>query len=607
MGSVHSASLKFYAQVHCARHLPGTVNLPTQASYTAVLSKLLTVWLCSVLLFTCPIPVNAKHEIAPGNRFMVSAAHPLAVDAGLEILDRGGTAVDAAVAIQMVLNLVEPQSSGIGGGAFMLVFDQSSGEVMTYDGRETAPMSVTPELFLDDQGEPRKFFDAVVGGLSVGAPGTVALLARAHADHGKRPWSELFQNAVSLAEEGFAVSPRLASALSSSYANSLQTFPAARHYFFPNGKPLQVGEIITNPALGRTLAAIARNGADEFYRGDIAKAIIHTVQNAENREGHLDLADLAAYQAVNRPPICHPYRSYRVCGMGPPSSGAIAVGQILGILENFDLSTLGADSPLSWHLIAEASKLAFADRNQYAADADFVDVPVAGLLNSDYLRSRANRIQMDAAASAPVQYGTPPGYMGAMRHSDSALERSGTSHFSIVDEQGNAVSMTTTIEGPFGSQLMVNGFMLNNELTDFSFVPQVDGKAVANRVQPGKRPRSSMSPTMVFNSDGALRLVVGSPGGSRIIGYVVKTLIAVLDWNLHIQAVIELGNVVNRNGATELEKATQAEWALQSELSRLGHELQIRSLVSGLYGIEIVDGILRGGADPRRDGMALAQ
>ncbi len=570
-------------------------------------TKLSAIWLCCTLFIVHPISVVAQHEMVPGNRFMVAAAHPLAVHAGLATLDHGGSAVDAAVAIQMVLNLVEPQSSGIGGGAFMLVFERSSGEVITYDGRETAPMRATSNLFLDGQGNPRKFSDAVVGGLSVGTPGTVALLARAHEDHGQLPWSDLLQSAIALAEDGFTVSQRLASMLVSPLSESLKTFPAARHYFFPNGKPLQAGAIVTNPAFAKTLRAIAHLGAAEFYQGDTAKAIVHAVQNASDREGRLDLEDLRRYQAIIRAPICHPYRHYRVCGMGPPSSGGIAVGQILGLLENFDLQALGVKHPMSWHLLAEASKLAFADRNQYVADADFVDVPVDGLLNSEYLRHRAKLINIDTAAPTPVSYGIPPGHLNSPYHSDASIERFGTSHFSVVDEQGNAVSMTTTIEGPFGSQLMVNGFMLNNELTDFSFTPEIDGKKVANRVAPGKRPRSSMAPTLVFNADGSLRLIVGSPGGSRIIGYVVKTLVAVLDWNLTIQEAIDLGNVVNRNGATELEKGTNAELNLRGELSGMGHELRVGSLVSGLHGIEIINGSLRGGADTRREGIALAR
>ncbi len=562
------------------------------------------IWLQLVIFALLPSHAVADSGTAATSRFMVSAAHPLAVDAGLKALSQGGTAVDAAVAVQTVLGLVEPQSSGIGGGAFMLAFNASTGELTTYDGRETAPMRVDSDLFLTPVGEPLNFLDAVVGGRSVGTPGTVALLARAHADHGRLPWPDLFQDAIELAEQGFPVGKRLASMVSGRLGERLKTFAETRNYFFPNGKPIQAGQVILNPEYAETLSTIAKYGSKAFYHGQIARTIVKTVQTAQDREGQLELADLRAYQVIERPPVCHWYRSYRVCGMGPPSSGAIAVGQILGILENFDLKVLGADSPLSWHLIAEASKLAFADRNQYAADSDFVLVPVDGLLNPDYLRSRSELIAIDSTIATPVQHGTPPGSSEEQQVSDASSGRSGTSHFSIIDEYGNSVSMTTTIEGPFGSQLMANGFLLNNELTDFSFVPERDGELVANRVEPGKRPRSSMSPTIVFDSEGSIRLVIGSPGGSRIIGYVVKTLVAVLDWDMSVQSAISLGNVVNRNGATELDIETELVWQLRDELSTLGHQLRIGNLVSGLHGIEVVNGELRGGADHRREGVA---
>lgn len=539
-------------------------------------------------------------------QYMVSAANPKATEAGLDILRRGGNAVDAAIAVQLVLNLVEPQSSGIGGGGFMLFYDASTREILSYDGRESAPTGVTPDIFLTPEGEPMKFFDAVLGGRSVGTPGTVAMLAQVHKNHGEMPWSELFEPAIKLAQDGFAVGYRLASMLVGRHADRLKTFAKTREYYFPGGSPLTAGDIRTNYAFAETLIEIAQHGPEAFYRGAIAEDIVETILNASHRSGELTLSDLSKYQAIRRPPICLSYRNYRICGMGPPSSGALTVGQILGLLEYYDLKSLGAGNPISWHLIAEASKLAFADRNRYMADSDFVEVPTEGLFDPTYLANRSRLIKLDSVLDTPVTHGLPPGSPAVSYAADFDVSRSGTSHLSIVDSEGNAVSMTGSIEGPFGSYLMVRGFHLNNELTDFSFVPEKDGMQVANRVEPGKRPRSSMAPTLVFNLDGSLRLVVGSPGGSQIIGYLVKTLIAVLDWDMDIQTAIDLGNVVNRNGTTDLEEGTTAQ-ILQSHLDSLGHQTRVLSLTSGLHGIEIVNGVMRGGADPRREGIALGE
>lgn len=539
-------------------------------------------------------------------QYMVSAANPKATEAGLDILRRGGNAVDAAIAVQLVLNLVEPQSSGIGGGGFMLFYDASTREILSYDGRESAPTGVTPDIFLTPEGEPMKFFDAVLGGRSVGTPGTVAMLAQVHKNHGEMPWSELFEPAIKLAQDGFTVGYRLALMLVGRHADRLKTFAKTREYYFPGGSPLTAGDIRTNYAFAETLIEIAQHGPEAFYRGAIAEDIVETILNASHRSGELTLSDLSKYQAIRRPPICLSYRNYRICGMGPPSSGALTVGQILGLLEYYDLKSLGAGNPISWHLIAEASKLAFADRNRYMADSDFVEVPTEGLFDPTYLANRSRLIKLDSVLDTPVTHGLPPGSPAVSYAADFDVSRSGTSHLSIVDSEGNAVSMTGSIEGPFGSYLMVRGFHLNNELTDFSFVPEKDGMQVANRVEPGKRPRSSMAPTLVFNLDGSLRLVVGSPGGSQIIGYLVKTLIAVLDWDMDIQTAIDLGNVVNRNGTTDLEEGTTAQ-ILQSHLDSLGHQTRVLSLTSGLHGIEIVNGVMRGGADPRREGIALGE
>ena len=522
------------------------------------------------------------------------------------MLRAGGSAVDAAIAVQMVLSLVEPQSSGIGGGAFMLHYDAASKDIDSYDGRETAPANATEDLFLTADGKPMQFMNAVVGGRAVGAPGVVAMMAMAHSDHGILPWSELFRPAIELAKNGFSISKRLSVMISSRAGDHLMTFPKTREYFFPNGQALEEGQIRRNSELAETLTAIAQQGPEVFYSGEIANRIVDAVQTAPGRGGLLSQSDLAEYVAKRRPPVCYWYRGYQVCGMGPPSSGAMTIGQILGILQAYDLSAAGADSPLSWHLFAEASKLAYADRNHYIADTDFINMPLEWMLKADYLAERSSLIDLESAMETPVMYGGPCQSVSGNCISENSQERSGTSHISVIDSQGNAVSMTTTIEGPFGSYLMVGGFLLNNQLTDFSFVPYKNGEAVVNRVEPRKRPRSSTSPTLVFNADGSLRLVIGSPGGSRIINYVAKTLIGVLDWGLDVQSAIDLGNVSNRNGFTELEEDTAIS-QLRIEFERLGHEVKTWRLVSGLHGIEIVNGVMRGGADPRREGIAVGE
>jgi gamma-glutamyltranspeptidase/glutathione hydrolase len=544
-----------------------------------------------------------RHDLARAERHMVAAAHPEAVAAGLEMLRAGGSAADAAVAVQLVLNLVEPQSSGIGGGAFLLYNDGVSRQLTAFDGRETAPAAATGKLFVNSDGTPMKFFDAVVGGRSVGTPGTVALLASVHESHGRLPWKRLFAPAIALAENGFTVTPRLEGLLQGRRGERLRTYAPAARYFFPGSEPLKAGMLVTNKSFAETLRAIAEEGPSAFYAGALARDIVATVRGVTGNPGLLAETDLAAYRVIKRGPVCHGYRGHRVCGMGPPSSGALTVGQILGILEHFDLTSLGPDSFDSWHLIAEASKLAFADRARYMADADFVPVPVEGLLDRAYLAARARQISRDHAMPTPVSAGEPPRRKGQLQAPDASQGRPGTSHISIIDSDGNAVSMTTTIEGAFGSQLMVRGFLLNNELTDFSFSPTRNGRPIANRVEPGKRPRSSMAPTMVFDGEGNLELIIGSPGGSAIIGYVAQTLIAVLDWGLDIQAAIDLAHVVNRNGATDIEAGTNAA-RLQAALASRGHDVRIRDLNSGLHGIAVTKDGLRGGADPRREGVA---
>ena len=486
---------------------------------------------------------RADSELTTAQQFMVAAANPLAVEAGYEVLKNGGTAIDAMIATQLVLNLVEPQSSGIGGGAFLLYYDAESEAVTVYDGRETAPMEADGTLFLGEDGEPLGFWDAVVGGRSVGTPGTLRLMESAHQDHGALPWKGLFQAAIDLSEEGFEVSPRLAGLLQGSRAERLMTFATARDYFFPGGEALKAGDTLQNPEFAETLRMIAETGSEAFYTGEIARDIVATVRNAEGNPGLLSQGDMESYDVARREPVCVVYRGNEVCGMGPPSSGALTVGQILGVLEHFDLPSMGPDSVEAWHLFAEASKLAYADRALYMADSDFVRVPTAGLVDPAYMTIRAQLVDRAMAMETPAPAGNPPWREAMLWSPDTSLELPGTSHISIVDAEGNAVSMTTTIESGFGSNLMVRGFLLNNELTDFSFRPESDGRPIANQVEPGKRPRSSMAPTLVFDDDGELLMVVGSPGGSRIIEYVAKTLVATLDWGLDVQAAIDLGHV----------------------------------------------------------------
>jgi len=529
---------------------------------------------------------------------MVAAANPLAAKAGRDILRAGGSAIDAAITMSLVLNLVEPQSSGIGGGAFLLHYNGKTGEVVAYDGRETAPADVGPDLFLRPNGEPMGFWEAVVGGRSVGVPGLLRMFELAHKAHGRLPWATLFEPAIRLAEEGFAVSPRLNELIAGD--KYLKTFPATAAYFYDaNGEPLAVGTILRNPTFAETLRRVARDGANAFYTGPIAEAIVAAVQGAEPNPGTLSLSDLAGYQAKQRQPVCGPYRAWRVCGMPPPTSGGVAVLQILGILQGFDLSALAPDSPEAWHLITEASRLAFADRGRFLADADFVPVPVDDLLDPGYLARRGGLISPDASLGK-AQPGLPT-QNGAMPAQPAPPS---TSHLVVVDADGNTVSMTASIESAFGARLMAAGFMLNNQLTDFSFRPETDSGPVANRVQAGKRPRSSMSPTIVLDDRGKLALAVGTPGGSRIIGYVVKSIVGVLDWGLDIQAAIDLPNVVNRNGATDVEEGI-APPGLVDGLTALGQEVKVRRLNSGLHGIAVTPSGLTGGADPRREGVAL--
>ena len=533
--------------------------------------------------------------------WMVAAANPHAVQAGADVLAAGGTAADALVAVQTVLGLVEPQSSGLGGGAFLVWYDAASGEITTLDGRETAPLAATPQLFQDDAGAPLKFFDAVVGGRSVGTPGTPALLEAAHARWGTQNWADLLAPATDLAEKGFTVSPRLAGLVASD-AERLASSATTAAYFLPGGQPITAGMTLKNPDYANTLALLADQGADAFYTGDIAADIVATVQGAAGNPGVLSAVDLSIYQVRERAAVCAAYRAHDVCGMGPPSSGALAVGQILGLLEGYDLSA-GPQDPNVLRLIGDASRLAFADRGRYVADSDYVPVPVQGMLDPSYLAERAKLLSGDDALPE-VAPGSPTFDHALNWADDMAIELPSTSHISIVDGMGNVASMTTTIENGFGSRLMVRGFLLNNELTDFSFRSHVDGVPIANRVEPGKRPRSSMAPTIVMK-DGKPVLAVGSPGGSRIIGYVAGAIIAHIDWGLDVQQAANLPHAVNRFGTYDLEEGTDMAVSVDA-LENLGYKTATRALTSGLHMIAIGDG-LSGGADPRREGIALGQ
>lgn len=579
----------------------------------AALGLALTAWLgaCTTAPAPPPAPEAASGFVdKPGwtaSRHTVAAAHPLAVQAGLQMLREGGSAVDAAIAVQMMLTLVEPQSSGIGGGLFLMHHDGA--RVQAFDGRETAPAAAGPDLFLRG-GRAMGFREALVGGRSVGTPGAVQALEIAHRQHGRLTWARLFAPAIAAAERGVPVGARLARLLAEPGAASLREDGEARRVFFDaDGRPLREGAVLRNPALAETLRRIAQGGADAFHHGEIARDIVARVRGHAGNPGVLAQADLAGYRALERTPMCFEHRQWRVCGMPPPSSGTLAVAQVLGLLAGRDLAAL-PPVPAPWglepaadavHWISEAQRLAYADRNRYVADPDFVTVDIAALLDADYLRQRARLIGERSMGRA--EPGRPRGATMALAD-DGSPELPSTTHIAVVDGFGNALSMTSTIENGFGAQIMVRGFLLNNQLTDFSFVPEADGLAVANRVQPLKRPRSSMTPLLVFDRDsGRFQMALGSPGGAAIIGYVTKALVGVLDWQLDLQQAISLPNFVSRNGPTELERGRTSE-ALQRSLRERGHELSIVPLTSGAHGIQRRGGGWFGAADPRREGVA---
>lgn len=565
-------------------------------------------------VFGAAAPAAAK---APREKtYFIAAANPYAVEAGAKILEAGGSAVDAAIATQAVLGLVEPQSSGLGGGAFLLHYDPATQKLETYDGRETAPASARPDRFIAANGKPMNFMEAVNGGLSIGVPGAVKMLALAHREHGALAWPALFAPAETLATEGFKVSPRLHRLVDENL--QLKKSPAARAYFYDAaGTPLAVGATLKNPQYAEVLRLVAAEGADGFYKGKVAEAIVTAVNGAPN-PGGMTLEDLAGYAPVKREAVCGHYRALKLCSMAPPSSGGVTLLEMLAMLEPFNLNRKGPESSEALHLIFEAGKLAYADRNQYLSDKDrsgaagglTQDEVIGGLLNPAYLKARAQRIDPQRAAEA-VKAGDPgafekdPAVAAKWRAltTDASADLPSTSHFVIVDGEGRVVSMTTTVEFTFGSQQMALGMVLNNQLTDFSFVPEANGVPVANAVAPGKRPRSSMTPVIIFDKKGRVWGALGSPGGPAIMGYVAKTVIGLLDWKLSMQEAIDLPNAVIPRGAPVLERG-RFDAATIDSLKQLGHAVSERDLNSGVHGFRVLkDGNFDGGADKRREGV----
>jgi gamma-glutamyltranspeptidase/glutathione hydrolase len=557
----------------------------------------------ALILTTAPVqPASAQVTETVAKTRMIAAANPHAAKAGLDMMRAGGSAVDAAIATQMVLGLVEPESSGIGGGAFMLVYDPKTKQTTSFDGREMAPASATPTMFLDASGQPRTKPDAIPGGLSVGIPGVIKMLWLAHQRYGKLPWAKLFEPAISLSEGGFPVGPKLARTIKN-FTRGANMPDIKAHFYHPDGTPLAEGEIYKNPEYAATLRKIAKEGPDGFYKGEIAQAIVDLVQHAPRQQGGMTLEDLDKYQAKERAPVCGPYREYRVCSMGPPSSGGIAVLQILGMLQRFAPADLTPNTVSGAHLFAQASRLAYADRAQFLGDPAFVDVPVKGLTDRGYLTGRAALIDPKKDMGTAIA-GNPPEKHAALSPQVSPVLH-GTSHMTIVDDSGKVVAMTTSVESVFGAEIMAKGFMLNNTLTDFSFEPVRNGKPVANAPAPGKLPLSAMSPTIVFDKNGDFLVSVGSPGGPAIIDYVSQILIGMLDAKMTVKDAIAMPHEINMNGPTLLESSPTSE-ALAAQLTAMGHTVQVPRIEgSGLHGIQKVKGGYVGAADPRRDGIAL--
>jgi gamma-glutamyltranspeptidase / glutathione hydrolase len=536
---------------------------------------------------------------APAPDGMVAAAEPQAVEAGLAMLRAGGSAVDAAVAVQAMLTLVEPQSSGIGGGAFLVAYDAATHAVTTYDGRETAPLSARPDLFLGPDGRPLSDDEAGAGGRAVGVPGALAMLELAHRDHGRLPWARLFQPAIAAAEAGFQVPPRMAHDAVAE-TRLLEQQPAARDYLLPSGAPVRAGAILHNPALAGTLRQVASGGAAALLQGPIGTAIIEAVRNGP-APGGMAMADLAAYRPVRRDPVCTAYRGVKICGMGPPSSGGIAISQASEMLEHFDLAPLNPAGADAAQLVIEAERLAMADRDLYVADPDRITIPQSGLLDPAYAAIRAQLIDIDHAMQA-VRAGNP-GWNGPLAAPQLAQPEHGTSQITIIDRAGNALSMTTSINSIFGSGLMAGGFMLNDQLTDFSLIPAVNGRPVANRVEPGKRPRSSMSPSLLLDRSGRLQAALGSPGGEHIIGYVLQDILALVDWRLRPDQALALPHVQADAGGAELEQHSGAEM-LAGPLRARGQTVRLLPLLSNANLIARTPNGLAGATDSRGEGVA---
>lgn len=543
----------------------------------------------------------APPQIAAPSSGVVSAADPRAAEAGAAILRQGGTSTDAAIAVMLALTVVEPQSSGIGGGGFYLR-GTPDGEVVTLDGRETAPAAATPAWFLDDNGAPRPFGQAVVTGLSIGVPGNIALAAEAHAKYGTLPWADLFAPAIALARGGWEITPRFREFLVQGANRAALTAEGRALFYDAAGEPLAAGTVVRNPALADTLEMLAEAGPGAFYYGPMAEQMAGVIAEATPGDDRMTAQDFATYSATWRDSPCGLYREYRICGMGPPSSGATTVYAVLKQLERFDLAALGPQSPTSWHLFAESQRLAYADRELYLADSDFLAVPMAGLMDEAYLAQRGALISA-TTRMASVEAGTPPGAALALAEGSEPTEN-GTSHFVAVDRWGTAVSYTSTIEGGFGSGHMYGGFYLNNELTDFSFVSERDGVEVANRVEGGKRPRSSMAPTLVYGPDGSLVLALGAAGGGTIPVQVAKALIGVIDWGLPVEEAIGLPGLYSPGDSITVEEGS-ALLAIQAELEALGHTVQARRLPFKANAAQLVGGRWTGAADPRSEGVAV--
>jgi gamma-glutamyltranspeptidase/glutathione hydrolase len=580
----------------------------------------LSVWLpvarspsrIAALLTALVVGVAGAQPTAPtrATTQLVVSANPYASTAGREILRAGGGAVDAAIAVQLVLTLVEPQSSGIGGGAFMLVYSAPqtgvAGTVTAYEGRETAPAAATPDMFLSANGRAESFANVGIGGLAVGVPGALRMLELAHREHGRLPWAELFEPAIELAESGFEVSPRLFSLLSG-FKRLARGEDFRRYFYDAAGEPRPVGFKLANPEYAAALRVLAAGGAEPMHTGQLAAAIAAEVRDNDIRPGRMTAEDLATYEAHVSAPLCSPYRAWRVCGPQLPSSGGVTTQQVLGMLAHVALPDFRTSPVQAIHLFAEANRLAFADRNLYLADPEFVAAPVEGLLDARYLRERAALID-PARAIGTVVAGSPRPALAWELAPGRAAERPSTSHFSIVDRFGDAVSMTTSVQGAFGSQLMVGGFILNNQLTDFDYEPESGGKPVANRIEGGKRPLSSMAPTMLLDERGRLRLLVGSPGGTRIIGFVAQSIVGFVEWKLDVQQAVAAAHFLAEDGPIELEDGTSVA-SHEAALEALGHTVAVRNMNSGLHAIAIEYGrrgrVLLGGVDPRREGAAL--